>query len=198
MQTVADVRTLAFGGAVAALFVMVVAATMATSEHRYGTAASTYLATPTRTPVVTAKTLAALPIGAAFGLAGAFLPVLIAAVWFAVESDALPFDASVLGAGLAVALQCAYAAAIAVNVGSAIRSQLVGILGILGWVLVVEPLLSALVPSVLRWMPFAGVQNAFGIPDERLLDRPAAGALMVGYVVVAWAVAVWLERRRDV
>lgn len=198
IRTVADVQTLAFGGSIAAVFVLVVAATMATSEHRYGTAASTYLATPTRTPVITAKTAAAIPIGIAYGLAAAALPLVIAAVWFAVKGDPLPFDASVVGAVLLVGLQCAFAAVIAVNVGIAIRSQLVAILGVLGWVLVVEPLVGALLPSTVRWLPFTGIQAAFGAPDERLLDRPAAGGLMVVYVLAAWGVAVWLERRRDV
>ncbi len=171
---------------------------MATAEHRYGTAASTYLATPSRTPVVSAKTLAAIPVGVAFGIAGGVLPVAIAAVWFAVQGDALPFDASVPGAVLLVGLQCAFGAVIAVNVGVAIRSQLVAILGVLGWVLVIEPLVGALVPSTVRWLPFAGVQASFGVPESGLLGRPAAGALMVAYAVVAWSVGAWLERRRDV
>ncbi|MGZ8578795.1 MAG: hypothetical protein ACXWWX_04610 [Actinomycetota bacterium] len=198
IETPADVQSLAFGGSIAVVFVMVVAATMATAEHRYGTAASTYLATPTRTPVVTAKTFAAIPVGIVFGISAAVLPIAIAAVWFAVQGDVLPYDASVLGAILLVGLQCAFGAVIAVNVGIAIRSQLVAILGVLGWVLVVEPLVGALVPSTLRWLPFSGVQASFGAPDPRLLGRPAAAGLMVVYSLTAWAIAVWLERRRDV
>ncbi len=198
IETPADVQSLAFGGSVAVVFVMVVAATMATAEHRYGTAASTYLATPTRTPVVSAKTLAAMPVGIVFGIAAAVLPIVIAGVWFAVHGDALPFDASVAGAVLLVGLQCAFGAVIAVNVGVAIRSQLVAIVGVLGWVLVVEPLVGALLPSVLRWLPFSGVQASFGAPDPRLLDRPAAAGLMIAYALIAWAIGVWLERRRDV
>jgi hypothetical protein len=46
--------------------------------------------------------------------------------------------------------------------------------------------------------PFTGVQGAFGAPDPRLFDHLAAGALMVLYVATAAALAVWLERRRDV
>jgi hypothetical protein len=198
VRTVDDVRTLVFGGSVAAVFAMVFAATMATAEYRYGTAASTYLATPTRTPVITAKTVAAAPVGAAYGLAAAILPLAIVGVWFAARGDALPFDASVPVAVLQVALQCAFAAVLAVAAGVAIRSQLVAILGVLGWVLVVEPLLGALLPSFLKWLPFAGVQAAFGAPDDRFLGQPAAAALMAAYVIGAWAVALWFERRRDV
>jgi hypothetical protein len=85
-----------------------------------------------------------------------------------------------------------------VCVGAAIRSQLVAILGLLGWMFVVEPLATALVPAIKRWAPFTGVQGAFGAPDPGLFDHLAAGALMVLYVASAAAVAVWLERRRDV
>jgi hypothetical protein len=63
---------------------------------------------------------------------------------------------------------------------------------------VVEPLFGALVPSTLRWLPFTGVQAAFGAPDSRLLGRPGAAALMLAYAIVAWVIGVWLERRRDV
>jgi ABC-2 type transport system permease protein len=198
ITAVDDVQMLVWSGAAMSFFAVVLAATMATGEFRYGTVASTYLATPSRANVLESKLIAAIPLGAAFGLLGGLLPLLIAAAWFAVKGEALPFGAGVPIAVAEVVLQCAYGAAIAVCVGAAIRSQLVAILGLLGWTFVVEPLATALVPEIKRWAPFAGAQGAFGAPDPRLFGPAAAAVLMVTYVASAAGIAVWFERRRDV
>lgn len=198
VTTVEDVQSLVWGGAVFWLFTAVLAATMSTGEYRYGTAAGTYLATPSRGRVLASKMEAAIPIGFAAGLVGGGLPVIIAAAWFAVKGDALPFGVPVLTAILEVGLQCTYAAVIAVCVGTALRSQVVAILGLLGFGLVVEPLATALLPSLKRWAPFGGAQGAFGAPDPLLFGHLAAFGLMLSYVAAVWYVAYWLERRRDV
>jgi len=198
ITTVADVQKVVWGGAVMAFFAVVLAATMATGEFRYGTVGATYLATSSRAQVIGSKLLAAIPIGAAFGLIGGILPVVIAFGWFAAKGDTMPFGAGVPIASAEVVLQCAYGAAIAVCVGAAIRSQLIAILGLLGWNFVLEPLVSALVPSIKPWTPFTGVPGAFGQPDPHVFGHAAAAGLMVLYVAIALVVAVSLERRRDV
>jgi len=193
-----DMQSLVWSGSVLSIFVVVLAATMATAEYRYGTAASTYLATPARWRVLSSKLWAAIPIGFAFGIAGGALPIVIAFAWFAVKAGAMPFGGPVLVAVGEVGVQCAYAAALSVCVGVALRSQLVAILGLLGWALVVEPLAFSLVHSLKRWAPFAGAQGPFGAPDPLLFGRLTAAGLMLAYVATAWYVALWLERRRDV
>lgn len=197
IETTEDLRTLVHGGAQAFLFVLVLAATMATSEYRYGTAAGTYLATPRRERVVTAKAAAALPIGAGFGLLAGALIAVIVAVWTS-STGGPPIDASV---GVAVAedtLQCAFAGALGASLGVAIRSQVVAILSVLGWTLVIEPLAASLLPATLRWLPFAGAASGFGPENTELFAEPQAALLMLGYVVSAMAAALVLERRRDV
>ena len=198
ITTVDDVQKLVWNGAAMSFFAIVLAATMATGEHRYGTMAGTYLATPSRRNVISAKVAAAIPLGAAYGLVGGLVPLAIAAVWFVVKGDPLPFGPGVVGAIAGVGVQCAYGAALAVCVGAAIRSQLVAILGLLGWVFLVEPLATVLVPALRRWAPFTGVQGAFGPPDAQLFGPAAAAGLMLLYVATVWCAAVWLEQRRDV
>jgi hypothetical protein len=198
ITTVADVQKLVWSGAAMSFFAVVLAATMATGEFRYGTIGATYLATPRRADVIGSKLLAAIPLGAAYGLVGGVLPVAIGLGWFAAKGEALPFGGGVPIAVSEVVLQCAYGAALAVCIGAAIRSQLVAILGLLGWSFVVEPLASALVPDIKPWTPTTGVPGAFGAPDPHVFGHAAGAALMVLYVVGALAIAVWLERRRDV
>jgi ABC-2 type transport system permease protein len=198
IATVADVQTLVWSGMVLWLFVAVLTATISTGEYRYGTAAGTYLATPSRGRVLASKIGAAIPIGALAGIIGGGLPLVIAAVWFAVKGDALPFGAPVLIAVLEVALQCSYAAILAVCVGAAIRSQVVTILSVLGFGLVVEPLATALLPSLRRWAPIGGAMGAFGPPDALVFGHLAGFGLMLSYIVAVAYVAYWIERRRDV
>lgn len=198
VRTTEDVRTIVHSAAQASLFVLVLAATMATTEYRYSTAAGTYLTTPHRGRVVTAKSLAAAPIGAMFGVITGLLALSIVVAWFAVKGGGPALDVTV-GVALAEgALQCGYAGIIAVALGVAVRSQVVAILVVLGWVLVIEPLATALVPSLLPWAPFAGAAAAFGPENPELFARPAAFGLMLAYAISAWVLALVLERRRDV
>lgn len=198
VRTTEDVRLIVQSGAQAFLFVLVLAATMATAEYRYATAAGTYLVTPHRGRVVTAKSLAAIPIGALFGLLAGLLALAIVVAWFAVKGGGPAIDGTVRLAVVEGALQCAFAGVLGVALGVAIRSQVVAILGVLGWTLVIEPLVAGIVPSLLPWMPFAGAASAFGPENPGLFARPEAAALMLAYVIVAWLAALVLERRRDV
>ena len=199
LATVSDVRQLLQIGGLAATFALVIGATMATSEYRYGTAGTTYLATPTRARVVTAKMTAALPVGAAFGLVGGCAPLVVALIWFAVEGKSVPLDGSVPLEIVQMGLQAAFAAVMGVAIGTVLRNQVAAIVGLLVWVAVVEPLVSGLVPVTAKWFPFSGAAGAFSSQaSDRLFGRPEAAVLMAVYVVAGWAAAVWFERRRDV
>jgi ABC-type transport system involved in multi-copper enzyme maturation permease subunit len=199
LKTVADVRTLLSIGGIAATLALVLGATMTTSEYRYGTAGITYLATPRRPRVVTAKMLAAVPVGALFGLVGGSVPVLVALAWFAAKSRSLPLDGTIPLEILQIGLQSLYAAVMGVAVGAVLRNQVAAIVGLLVWVLVVESIVSSLIPVTARWLPFSGAAGAFSSQaSDRLFGRPAAGSLMAAYVVLGWAAAVWFERHRDV
>jgi hypothetical protein len=198
--TTDDLRQLVFQASGTIAFVLVLAATMATTEFRYGTASGTYLAVPSRVRMIGAKSIAAAVVGALYGVAASTVTVLIAVAWLGLGGKSVPLGAPVLGAIAQEGLRCAYGAALAVGVGAALRSQLVAILGLLGWLFVVEPIGIALLPRFARWLPFAGVAGAFGSSrDGADVFGWAAGlAIAVIYVASVWASAVWLEQRRDV
>jgi ABC-2 type transport system permease protein len=198
--TTEDLRTLVFQASGTLAFVLVLAATMATAEFRYGTASGTYLAVPSRMRVISAKSIAAAIVGLLYGVAAAAMTVLIAVIWLGIDGRSIPVGASVIGAIGQEGLRCAYGAALAVGVGAALRSQLVAILGLLGWLFIVEPLGVALLPRFAKFMPFAGVGGAFGHGNESAALFGWAGslALAVVWVVSIWASAVSLERTRDV
>jgi ABC-2 type transport system permease protein len=199
LTTVADVRTLLAIGGLSATLALVLGVTMTTSEYRYGTAGITYLATPRRARVVTAKMLAAVPVGALFGLVGASVPVLVALVWFAAKGRSVPLDGTIPLDILQIGLQALFGAVMGVAVGAVLRNQVAAIVGLLVWVLVVESIVSGLIPVTAKWFPFAGAAGAFSSQaSDRLFGRPEAGLLMAAYVVLGWVAAVWFERHRDV
>ena len=199
LSTVADVRQLLAVGGLAATLALVLGATMSTTEYRYGTAGVTYLATPRRQRVVTSKMAAAAPVGAVYGWVGGCVPLLVALAWFAVRGRTVPLDGSVAVQILEMGFQALFAAAMGVAVGAVLRNQVAAVVGLLVWVTAVEPIVSALIPVTAKWFPFAGAAGAFSPQaSDRLFDRPAAAGLMAVYVILAWAAAVWFERRRDV
>ena len=199
LTTVADVRMLLDIGGIAGELALVVGVTMATSEYRYATAGVTYLATPRRSRVITAKMLAAVPVGALFGLIGACVPVLIAIAWFATKGRSVPMDGTIPLEILQLGFAALFGAVMGVAVGAVIRNQVAAIVGLLVWVTVVENLVSSLIPATAKWFPFNGAAGSFSSQaSDRLFARPAAGLLMAAYVVLGWAAAVWFERRRDV
>ena len=89
-----------------------------TNEHRHRTLASTFLATPTRWPVIVAKVIGS---GAwiVFGVIAGLIPLVAVAVRFAARGDAVPMGASVALAVGAVGVTCAYSGA----VGAAARPR---------------------------------------------------------------------------
>ena len=199
LKTVAEVLMLLSIGGIAATLALVLGATITTSEYRYGTAGITYLATPRRARVVTAKMLAAVPVGALFGLIGASVPLLVALAWFAVKGNTVPLDHTVPLEILQIGLQALFGAVMGVAVGAVLRNQVAAIVGLLVWVLVVESILSSLIPVTAKWLPFSGAAGAFSSQaSDRLFARPEAGLLMAAYGVLGWAAAVWFERHRDV
>ena len=182
LKTVADVRMLLDIGGIAATLALVLGATMTTTEYRYGTAGITYLATPRRARVVTAKMLAAVPVGALFGLVGASVPVLVALAWFATKGNSVPLDHTIPLEILQIGLQALFAAVMGVAVGAVLRNQVAAIVGLLVWVLVVENIVSALIPATAKWFPFSGAASAFSSQASDRSVRSSRGRVVDGRV----------------
>lgn len=198
VRTVGDVRDLVYTANVAAIFAMLLGAIAITGEYRSGTIGGTFLAIPARTPVVLAKAAVSTAVGFTLGLVCGLIPLISAEGYFVVKGLPLRFGMPVAVALLAVAATAATSGAIGAGIGAALRSQLVSILGLLGWGLVVEPLIGGLLPSWKKWLPFSGAQAALAQQEPGLLRPLPGGLLLLGYVALAVALGVALTRRRDV
>jgi ABC-2 type transport system permease protein len=158
------------------LVVMMVMATLAiTTEYRFGTIRPTFLAVPTRTPALLAKTVVAA------GLAGAVGEITAAGSWAmakVIKPDApLTLDTAqeyrnVFGVGLVYVV----GAVVAIAVGLLIRHSAGAIVTLLVWLFLAENLLPV-IPSVgktiQKWLPFVNGDNflVVGRP-ESITDGP--------------------------
>ena len=189
---------------------MVLSGLAVTTEYRFGTIRTTFLAEPNRTVVLLAKTVLLAFLGAVVGgvaaLAAFYLTKLLASnprVPLALESAV---DRPVV---LGDAALFAVAAVIAVAVGSLIRQSAGAIAILLLWPLLLENLLGAIpaLTDASKWFPFTA-GGAFVTPatDDTLGDifTPSAGPtpvqgllVFIGTAVVLWVIALVMLKRRD-
>jgi ABC-type transport system involved in multi-copper enzyme maturation permease subunit len=194
------------------LLAAVLGVIVSTGEFRHQTATLTYLATPNRTRVLAAKVAAGAIAGAVFGLAsftiagGAGLGFTIARGYQVPLSDA---TMARVGAGHLLA--GALIAAIGVCIGSLLKSQLAGVIGVFMWTIVIESLFGGLFPSIRPYLPYTAATTlsgtslggaafgpAHGVSGGTPLPFAATTALLIGLAVVLAAVAAGTTVRHDV
>jgi hypothetical protein len=198
IRTAQDVRDLVYTASAVSVFALILGATAMTTEYRNGTVAGTFLATPTRRPVVIAKTIASAAVGFVFGLIAALIPVISAAIYFAIKGRHVPMGRPVVDAVLIVCVLAAYSAAVGAGIGAAIRSQLVAIIGVLTWHILVEQLVGGLFSQTSKWMPWLGSQGALTQQASGMLKPVQGVILMIFYTALALAVGLVVTSRRDV
>ncbi|GAA5050502.1 ABC-type transport system involved in multi-copper enzyme maturation permease subunit [Thermocatellispora tengchongensis] len=194
-------------GSAATLFVMILGIVMVTAEYRYQTITGTFLTTPRRGRVVTAKLLAGLVVGVLFGLATLALTavVVIPAVSLSGGEVTLTDHGIPRIAGGVLASVALYAL-FGIGLGALIRNQIGAIMAGVAWVFVVEAIL-AVVPAlrtVGKWTP-GGASNALinvnvntGLGEFDLLPAWGGAAVLVAYALLFAAVASLTTLRRDI
>lgn len=189
---------------------MVLAALAVTTEYRFGTIRSTFLAVPRRHVVLASKTIFLAVLGAVVGTVialGAFLLAKALA-----QRPLLPLTLSdaddwrqVIGYGALFAI----AAVVAVAVGTIVRQSAGAIAILLLWPLVLEGLFTLIPnvgPTVGPWLPFAA-GDRFVSPQRSISDlfqtsgtvpTPLQGLLVfAGFAVLLWLIALIVLRKRD-
>jgi ABC-type transport system involved in multi-copper enzyme maturation permease subunit len=174
-----------------------------TQEFRYGTATSTYLVEPRRARVLVAKWLA-MAVASAVIVAGALafsVPFGMAMIRFR-DGDVTAAGQfwEMVAAGFFV--MAAYAV-MGVAIGAVVRHQIAAVVGVLVWMLAVEHVVLSSYTGVGRWMPVGATLGALRLGPanglgDKLLSAPMGGLLLVGYTVVAVALALRLAPKRDI
>jgi ABC-2 type transport system permease protein len=170
-------------------------------EFRHGPATATFLVSPDRRRVVSAKLAAASVVGLALAAASAVLTLAVGLPWLSAEGaqvDVFGPDVGpvLLGAAVATVLY----ALIGVGVGVLLPNQTVALTVALTWVLLVEGLLVGLAPAVGRWLPggAASALTSTATPNGGLLPAWAAALVLTGYGLAFAAAGSRLIARRDV
>jgi ABC-type transport system involved in multi-copper enzyme maturation permease subunit len=198
-----QMRILGLGTSIGALFAALLGATSITGEFRTGTIRPTFLVTPRRTRVVTAKLAASMVAGVGVGLVAEALTAGAEAAGLAVRGVHLELGggdyAQLLAGG---ALAAALFAAIGVGVGAMVRNQVATVVGLCVWLLFLEPLLLGDIPSAAKYAPEASAGAIAGAIQSQTADTltaPALGlVLLAAYASLAGLAGSLLITRRDV
>ncbi len=190
----------------------VMGVTVSSGEFRHATATLTYLATPRRGRVLTAKVVAGACAGAVFGLVGYVIALGVGLIFAAARGYHVAIgDATLIRYGLGHIVATGLLAAVGVGLGSLIRSQLAGVIGVFVWTIVIESVLGGLFTSIRPYLPKTAAStlsgaplggSAFGPAHDLAGGSPlpfaAAAALLAGLAIVFCAVAARTTVVRDV
>ena len=171
-----------------------------TAEFRHGTATSTFLVAPVRERVLAAKLLAHALLGAALGLVGIAVALAVALPWLRAKDVELPpwerEHLLILAGAIGSALLWG---ALGAALGGLVRNQLLGVVGALVWVLIVENILGALVlQDEAPYLPGRASAAMIGSDFGDALSRAGGTLLTAAYVAAASLAAVVALRARDV
>lgn len=197
IETEEDLRSILNAGGIAGLFTLVLGATAVASEYRHRTIAGTYLTTPARGRVVVAKIGAYLLAGLIFGVVVEAGGLATAIGWLTISGEPIPFGSGVVETLALTPVLTGLSAAFGVGISAAVPNQLGAVLVSLGWVMVVEQLLSGLFPEVAPWLPFSGVSTALNGQNPEFGPALAVG-LSLAYLAAVSALGIQVVRNRDV
>lgn len=186
-------------GSFASVFAVLAGILVVTNEYRFGTIRPTFVFTPRRWVVLTAKYVASMLAGIGFAVVGQGIPLAIGLGILAGRGIHRSLGwGSVLQLGLGTVVAAALWGGIGVGVGALVRNHIGAVVGVLVWVFVVENLLFGLVPSVGRFTPGRAQDALTGMSTDHLLPAAAGGAVLLGWSLVLLAAGLAVTRARDV
>jgi ABC-2 type transport system permease protein len=190
---------LAHAGIASAILSLVLGITAMAGEYRHRAITDTYLATPTRSPVIIAKLTAYGTVGILFGAVSAVTGLTTTAIWTTAKGGTLDLaaaNADRIIVGI-VALNLAYAV-VGVSLGALIRNLTVAVAIALVWLVLVETTVANLLGDLGRWLPNRAGMALNTMPLPGLLPQWGAALVLAGYTAVFAAVALTTTIRRDV
>lgn len=171
-------------------------------EYRHKTITDTYMSTPGRTEPLVAKLVVYTLIGAISAAIWSVAGLLAEIGWWAGKGASFSWSDSGMWTtiGGAIGWNAAFAA-IGVGLGALVRNLVGAVALALAWIALIEGILSQLLGSLGRWLPF-NAGRALGVSaadtSSDLLSRWAGGVVLVLYALAFTIAAVTTTVRRDV
>ena len=186
-------------GSFASVFAALAGILVVTSEYRFGTIRPTFVFTPRRWVVVTAKYAASLLAGIVFALIGQGLTLAIGLGILSGRGIHRSLSSgSIVQLGLGMLAAAALWGGIGVGVGAVVRNHIGAVIGVLVWVFVVENLLFGFIPSVGRFTPGRAQDALTGMSADDLLPAAAGGVVLLAWSLGLLAAGLVATRARDV
>ncbi len=165
LSTAAGLNTVITGGVWSLILAAVLGVIVSSGEFRHATATFTYLASPRRDRVLAAKAIAAACAGMVFGFVGWLIPTAVGLAFVAFRGYHMTVsDATIARYAGGHLLAGALLAAVGVGIGSLVRSQLAGVIGVFVWSIILESIVGGLFTSVRPYLPYTAATTLAGTP----------------------------------
>lgn len=185
-------------------FTLMLGVLTVTTEYRHGSIASTLLVEPNRRRLLAAKLVAACAVGALVAILTGGICLALGAAILPGRGFSLGLDGKLVAELLAgMAIAGALMAAIGVGIGAMIRKQTAAVVGILVYLLLLEPLVTSVAIKSLDRFSIGnalaqltstarvnGLDHAFG--------QVTGGLLLAGYAVVLVLAGAIVIQTRDI
>lgn len=181
----------------------VLAAIGITGEFRHRTATATFLATPRRGQVVTAKLITFAALGAVYAVVCLVVVASIAVPWLTANG----VDVALTGNGLpgiyaGVIADVTAFAVIGVGLGALLRNQVATVVGLLVYRFVAEPIVTG-VPALSDWTaylpgPASAALTRVAISTQEYLEPWQGGLVLGAYAIVIAVLGQVMMVVRDV
>jgi ABC-type transport system involved in multi-copper enzyme maturation permease subunit len=185
------------------LIALVLGIVVITGEFRHGTITPTFLATPQRERVLSAKLVFVVLGAVSLALLALAVIAAIAVPWLLILGDSVVLDGETAKAAGRALLGSVLWAALGLAVGASVHGQVAALIGTLIWILLVESLLSVLLgvldlDEVTGFLPNAAISVVLGDESEELLTFWPSVLVALGWIAAVGAFGVVRTRRRDI
>ncbi len=191
-------RLLLTSGSFAAVAIVVLGVLMTAGEYRHRTVVGSLLLEPRRGRLLGAKIAIGATIGLLIGAAAGAIALGVGLLGLGSRGIALDLTADELAALVAgTACFVCVTAVIGCAVGALVREQVAAVIGTLGVLWIVDPLVSQIIPAVGRYGPGGLGKSLTGAPVDGAPGAGSAG-LALGVLALVLVVAALRRQRADV
>jgi ABC-2 type transport system permease protein len=203
-HTTQQLRNLLGSGFTGYLFALLLGTLIVTTEFRHKTVTTSFLVTPRRPRFVGAKLVTAAILGAVLAVILLIGTLVGGGITLSAQGgsfSALAHQISAVAPGMILVF--ALFAILGVGVGSVLTNQVAAIIVVLGWFIVLEGILVALVHGAGRWVPTGAAAAASNLTRGRgsdvvLFNWWQGTLLMLFYGLFFAAVGSMILTRRDI